>query len=112
METTLKTDFQVALPEPTDDDLVVALRLYRYNRGVPCGASALRQCMQKEVGHYRPVPSVRTIHRILMRQGLTHNRTGWYAGDDLNATEQRLMQEANSYRNFADAQWSADPRSP
>lgn len=112
METTRKTDYWDKLPEPTDDDLVVDMRLQYYNEGVPCGASILRECLKKTVGPYRPVPSVRTINRILKRQGLTHKRTGWYEDEDLNEEERRLMSEADSYRNFSDAVWSHDPQSP
>lgn len=94
--------------DPTDDDLVVALRLHRYNRGLPCGAAVLRKHLLEEVGHFRSVPSVlRTIGQILKRQGLTHSRTGWYEGDDLNEEEHRLMIVAERHRNFA---YDATPR--
>jgi hypothetical protein len=58
------------------EHLVVLERLHLYNRGVPCGAQAIRQTLaQKEI---RPLPSLSSIHRILSRHGLTHRRTGCY----------------------------------
>lgn len=62
------------------EDLVVLVRLERYNRGLPCGPKALRQRLDE---HYSliPLPSERTIARILSRNGLTHGRTGWYPED-------------------------------
>ncbi len=62
------------------EQLIVLERLHRYNRGLPCGAQAIRQSLgQQEV---RPLPSVRSIHRILSRHGLTHRRTGFYPDSD------------------------------
>lgn len=62
------------------EDLVVLVRLERYNRGLSCGPKALRQRLKE---HYslNPLPSERTIARILSRNGLTHGRTGWYPED-------------------------------
>ena len=31
-----------------------------------------------------PLSSEKTISRIPARQGLTHKRTGWYPGEELN----------------------------
>ena len=63
------------------EDLVVAVRVERYNRGLQCGPKALRRRLAE---HYSltPLPSERTIARILSRNGLTHGRTGWDPGDD------------------------------
>ena len=63
--------------------MVVWERLHRYNHGLLCGASALRRRLDE---HYcvRPLPSVGKIGRILTVYGLTHGRTGWYEGEDLD----------------------------
>ena len=62
---------------PTEiEQLVVLERLHLYNRGVPCGALAIRQTLEQLA--IRPLPSVSSIHRILSRHGLTHRRTGFY----------------------------------
>jgi len=63
------------------EQLVVLVRLELYNRGCPCGPVALRQRLEEHY-HLRPLPSERTIARMLARNGLTHGRTGWYDGDD------------------------------
>lgn len=61
--------------------LVVIVRLEQYNRGLRCGAAALRRLLDE---HYsvRPLPSVHTIGEILTRNCLTNGRTGWYEGED------------------------------
>ena len=59
----------------------VMVRLELYNRGLPCGPKALRRRLCEHHA-LRPLPSERTIARILARNGLTHNRTGWYEGDE------------------------------
>jgi len=68
-------------PPQVVEELVAMARLELYNRDLPRGAKALRQRLEQ---HYRlrPLPSERTIGRILARNGLTHGRTGWYDGDD------------------------------
>ena len=60
-------------------EVVKLIRLSLYNRGVNCGALAIRQHMQDL--DEKNIPSVRTIGRILSRHGLTHGRTGLYPGD-------------------------------
>ena len=70
----------VQTPEQVEQ-IVVMARLELYNRNRPCGAEALRQRLDQHY-HLRPLPSERTIGRILARNGLTHGRTGWYGGDD------------------------------
>ena len=52
------------------------VRLDLYNRGLFCGAQAIRWEMDDLLA--RPLPSVRTINRILHRNELTHRRTGRY----------------------------------
>lgn len=63
------------------EQIVVMVRLELYNREMPCGPKALRRRLDEhEV--LRPLPSERTIARILARNGLTHRRTGWYEDDE------------------------------
>jgi hypothetical protein len=70
-------------PRPPEEveQIVVMVRLELYNRSLPCGPKALRRRLKE---HYalKPLPSERTIARILARTGLTYGRTGWYEGDD------------------------------
>ena len=61
------------------EEIVEFIRLSLYNRGIPCGAQAIQQ--QMEELNIKPMPSVRTIGRILARYGLTHGRTGIYPED-------------------------------
>jgi len=65
------------------EHIVVMERLHRYNHGLPCGADALYQHLRDEPG-MQPMPSARCIHRILTLYGLTHGRTGWYEGEELD----------------------------
>jgi hypothetical protein len=58
------------------EQIVVMERLHLYNRGEPCGAKALRHLLDLHAIH--PLPSIRTIQRILSQNGLTHARTGFY----------------------------------
>lgn len=62
------------------EEIVVMERLHLYNKGVPCGAKAIRNLLYEEC--VRPLPSISTIKRILSRNCLTHGRTGYYPGDD------------------------------
>ena len=56
-------------------ELVKMIRLYFYNRGLCCGAKAIKNKMDEY--HVNPLPSESTIGRILSRHGLTHRRTGF-----------------------------------
>ena len=58
------------------EEIVKMVRLNLYNRAVFCGAQAIRWELE-DLGA-KPLPSIRTINRILSRQGLTHRRTGIY----------------------------------
>ena len=62
------------------EEIVKMVRLQLYNRGQPCGPRILRQRLEE---HYslKPLPSERTIARILAKNGLTHRRTGYYEFD-------------------------------
>jgi transposase InsO family protein len=52
------------------------IRLNLYNRNLFCGAQAILWEME-DLG-VEPLPSIRTINRILARSDLTHRRTGRY----------------------------------
>jgi len=68
-------------PSKEVEQIVVMVRLELYNRELPCDPKALRRRLdEREV--LRPLPSERTIARILARNGLTCGRTGWYEGDE------------------------------
>jgi len=62
------------------EQVVTFIRLHLYNRGVCCGARAI-QCHMQELDE-PTIPSLRTIDRILARQGLTHGHTGFYPGEE------------------------------
>ncbi len=67
-------------PHTYPAETVAAVRLARfelYNAGLLCGAQNVRWRLE-DLG-VTPLPSVRTIDRILVREGLTHRRTGRYA---------------------------------
>jgi hypothetical protein len=61
------------------EEIVVMARLYLYNRDLPCGPEAIKKYMADEYAT-EPLPSDRTIARILNHQGLTNQRTGHYEG--------------------------------
>jgi len=57
-------------------EIVKMVRLNLYNQDLFCGAQAIHWEMEElEV---MPLPSIRTINRILNRHSLTHRRTGKY----------------------------------
>jgi hypothetical protein len=60
-------------PRPPEEveQIVVLARLELWNRGQPCGAPALHRRLD-EFYHLRPLPSVRTIGRILARNELVN----------------------------------------
>ena len=59
------------------EESVILVRLELYNRMLPCGPKAVRERC-RDFYHLTPLPSERTIGRILSRNGLTHGRTGIY----------------------------------
>jgi len=68
-----------AFPRQTSsetEEIVKMIRLNLYNRDLFCGAQAIRWEMQDQ--GLTVLPSIRTINRILSREGLTHRRTGIY----------------------------------
>lgn len=58
------------------EQIVTLVRLSLYNRGLFCGAQAIRWELE-DLG-VTPLPSLRTINRLLARHELTHRRTGRY----------------------------------
>jgi hypothetical protein len=58
------------------EQLVKMLRLNLYNPTLLCGAQAIGRKLH-QLG-LRPLPSRRTIKRILNRHGFTHEPTGLY----------------------------------
>jgi putative transposase len=58
------------------EEIVKMIRLNLYNQGLFCGAQAIQWEME-DLG-VKPLPSIRTINRILSRNELTHRRTGKY----------------------------------
>jgi len=58
------------------EEIVKMVRLSLYNQDLFCGAQAILWEME-DLGA-RPLPSLRTINRILARNELTHQRTGKY----------------------------------
>ena len=58
------------------EEIVKMIRLNLYNQDLFCGAQAIRWEME-DLG-VEPLPSLRTINRILSRNELTHRRTGKY----------------------------------
>jgi len=67
----------VSMCTPTEvEEIVKMVRLNLYNQDLFCGAQAIYWEME-ELG-VKPLPSIRTINRILSRNDLTHRRTGKY----------------------------------
>ena len=61
------------------EEIVVMARLHLYNRGLTCGPEAIKRYLADEY-EITPLPSDRTIARILNHQELTNQRTGNYEG--------------------------------
>ena len=57
-------------------EAVKLARLHLYNQGLFCGAQAIS--WELEALQVSPLPSLRTISRIVSREGLTQRRTGRY----------------------------------
>ncbi len=77
-----KDDWYQAVGEQTRskqeiEQCVIFVRLELYNRDMPCGPKAVKERL-RAFYHVKPLPSERTIARILSRNGLTHGRTGFY----------------------------------
>lgn len=61
---------------PEIEQIVELVRLSLHNKNVFCGSAAIR--WEMEDMDVQPLPSLRTIDRILHRRGLTNRRTGRY----------------------------------
>jgi hypothetical protein len=61
------------------EECVVLVRLSEYNQGKPCGAVVIRRQLT-EYG-VRPLPSKKSINKILVTRSLTNGRTGLYQAD-------------------------------
>ncbi len=59
------------------EEIIVMTRLHLYNRDLPCGAKPIRNYLASEYA-INPLPSERTITRVLSQQGLMNRRTGLY----------------------------------
>lgn len=57
-------------------EIVKMIRLNLYNQNLFCGAQAIHWEMEDQ--EITPLPSIRTINRILSHHSLTHRRTGQY----------------------------------
>jgi hypothetical protein len=79
LERLAEEEHALSPPRPPEDveAIVVTVRWERHNRNQPCGAVALRERL-RTFYHLRPLPSARTIERILARHGLTQRgRQTW-----------------------------------
>ena len=65
------------------EECVEFVRLELYNRALPCGPYEIRERLDTFY-HVKPLPSERTIARILSRRCLTHNRKGFYQEDEID----------------------------
>lgn len=61
------------------EEIIVLTRSSLYNQGVSCGPRAILRRIEDEC--VRPLPSERTVSRILAKRCLTHGRTGYYPED-------------------------------
>jgi len=59
------------------EEAVTFVRLELYNQDLPCGPNPIQKRLQ-EFYRIEPLPSERTIARLLSHHGLTHRRTGIY----------------------------------
>ncbi len=73
-------------------------RLSLYNQGLFCGAQAILWEMEEQ--DVQPLPSLRTINRILSRNDLTHRRTGRY--EPKGAPYPNLPARVPNFRHQAD----------
>ena len=62
------------------EQIVIMERLHLYNKGLPCGAEAIRKILDEKC--VQPLPSISTIKRILSKNCLTYRRTGYYPEDN------------------------------
>ena len=65
--------FSPPRPPQEVEGIVVLARLDLYNRGLPCGAKSLHRRLDRHY-HLKPLPTERTIGRILTRNNLIERR--------------------------------------
>jgi len=58
------------------EEIVKMIRLELYNNGQYCGTRVIKAKLEDDY-EINPLPSERTIGRILAHHGLTNGRTGW-----------------------------------
>ncbi len=63
------------------EQLIIDLYFKLYRHGHPCGAITIHRRLRDDY-HPTPLPSATTIRRILVANGLTHSRTGYYPETD------------------------------
>lgn len=63
------------------EECVKYVRLELYNKDLPCGPEPIIRRLNELA--VKPMPSARTISRILARNDLTYQRTGYYEGEDM-----------------------------
>jgi len=73
----IKNDLKQEWTKQQIEEAVTFVRLELYNRDLPCGPRPLRKRLQ-EFYRIQPLPSERTIARLLSKNGLTNGRTGIY----------------------------------
>jgi len=66
------------------EQIVIMIRLELYNRRVACGPKAIRTKMDEFYG-VKPLPSERTIARMLATNGLTYGRIDWCDSEERSA---------------------------
>ena len=67
-------------PPAEVEQIIMMVRLELYNRGKPCGPKALRLRLHEHHA-LRPLPSERTIARLVAKHTLSRGRTGHYPED-------------------------------
>ena len=78
-------------PRPPEEveQIVVMVRLELYNQGLPCGPKALRRRLDQHQA-LTPLPSERTIARMLARNGLTLQAGPINMGEERGRETQRM----------------------
>ncbi len=80
------------------EEIVKMTRLSLYNQALFCGAQAILWELEEQ--DIQPLPSMRTINRILSRNDLTHRRTGRY--EPKGVPYPSLPAKSPNYRHQAD----------
>jgi len=81
------------------EEIVVMVRLELYHKGLPCGPKALCKRID-EHEQVNPLPSERTIARVLSRNGLTHRRTGWYKEEIGEAALLKMLGKPKCFKSL------------